>query len=147
MVESGDHKVLKLGIPKGQDGSGSGDMSKSTYDKDNDGVVDKADDADKLGGKAASEYQPAGTYAAPAEAKIVSLAIANWTGEAAPFAQTITVEGMTAEAKIIVSPVPASLDAYGSAQVRCTAQAENSLTFACNSAPEEDLNVNVLIVG
>lgn len=65
LVESGDHKVLKLGIPKGQDGSGTGDMSKSTYDKDNDGVVDKADDADKLGGKAASEYQPAGTYATP----------------------------------------------------------------------------------
>lgn len=122
-------------------------MFASTYDTDNNGVVDKADDADKLGGKAASEYQPAGTYAAPAKAKIVSLAIANWTGEAAPFAQTITVEGMTAEAKIIVSPAPASLEAYGAAQVRCTAQAANSLTFACSSAPESDLAVNVLIVG
>lgn len=141
LVESGDHKVLKLGIPKGQDGSGTGDMSKSTYDKDNDGVVDKADDADKLGGKAASEYQPA------AVAKIVSLAIANWAGEAAPFSQTITVEGMTAEAKIIVSPVPASLDAYGSAQVRCTEQAANSLTFACSKVPESNLTVNILIVG
>lgn len=122
-------------------------MFASTYDTDNNGVVDKADDANKLGGKAASEYQPAGTYAAPAKAKIVSLAIANWTGEAAPFAQTITVEGMTAEAKIIVSPAPASLEAYGAAQVRCTAQAANSLTFACSSAPESDLAVNVLIVG
>ena len=147
LVESGDHKVLKLGIPKGQDGSGTGDMSKSTYDKDNDGIVDKADDADKLGGKAASEYQPAGSYAAPAEAKIVSLAIANWTGEAAPFTQTITVEGMTAEAKIIVAPAPASLDTYGSAQVRCTAQAANSLTFACSKVPESNLTVNILIVG
>ena len=147
LVESGDHKVLKLGIPKGQDGSGTGDMSKSTYDKDNDGVVDKADDADKLGGKAASEYQPAGSYAAPAEAKIVSLAIANWTGEAAPFTQTITVQGVTAASNIIVAPAPASLDTYGSAQVRCTAQAENSLTFVCHSVPEENINVNVLIVG
>ena len=146
-VESGDHKVLKLGIPKGQDGSGTGDMSKSVYDTNGNGVVDKADDADKLGGKAASEYQPAGTYAAPAEAKIVSLAIANWTGEAAPFAQTITVEGMTAEAKIIVSPAPASLDAYGAAGVRCTEQGANSLTFSCDSAPESDLTVNILIVG
>ena len=122
-------------------------MSKSTYDKDNDGGVDKADDADKVGGKAASEYQPAGTYAAPAEAKIVSLAIANWTGEAAPFTQTITVQGVTAASNIIVAPAPASLDTYGSAQVRCTAQAENSLTFVCHSVPEEDLNVNVLIMG
>ena len=92
-------------------------------------------------------YQPKGTYAAPAKAKIASLAIANWTGEAAPFTQTITVEGMTADAKIIVSPAPASLEAYGAAQVRCTAQAANSLTFACSSAPESDLAINVLIMG
>ena len=122
-------------------------MFASTYDTDNNGVVDKADDADKLGGKAASEYQPAGTYAAPAKAKIVALAIANWTGEAAPFAQTITVEGMTAASNIIVAPAPASLEAYGSAQVRCTAQAANSLTFACSKVPESNLTVNILIVG
>ena len=130
-------------------------MSKSVYDANGNGVVDNAE---KLGGHAASYfspathnhdsvYQPAGTYAAPAEAKIVSLAIANWTGEAAPFAQTITVEGMTAEARIIVSPAPASLDAYGAVGVRCTEQGANSLTFSCDSAPESDLTVNILIVG
>jgi hypothetical protein len=53
LVESGGHKVLKLGLPKGQDGSGTGDMSKSTYDKDNNGIVDNAE---KLGGVAASGY-------------------------------------------------------------------------------------------
>ncbi|MBS7388550.1 MAG: hypothetical protein KIG30_08320, partial [Eubacteriales bacterium] len=73
LVESGDHKVLKLGIPKGQDGSGSGDMSKSVYDANGNGAVDNAE---KLGGHAASYfspathnhdgvYQPAGTYATP----------------------------------------------------------------------------------
>ena len=73
LVESGDHKVLKLGIPKGQDGSGTGDMSKSVYDANGNGVVDNAE---KLGGHAASYfspathnhdgvYQPAGTYATP----------------------------------------------------------------------------------
>lgn len=35
---------------------GAGDMLKSTYDKDGNGKVDSADDADKLGGVAASEY-------------------------------------------------------------------------------------------
>lgn len=75
MVESDDHKVLKLGIPKGQDGSGTGDMSKSTYDKDNDGIVDNAE---KLEGHDAlyfspathnhdGVYQPSGTYASPAD--------------------------------------------------------------------------------
>ena len=73
LVESGGHKVLKLGIPKGNDGSGSGDMSKSVYDANGNGVVDNAE---KLGGHAASYfspathnhdgvYQPAGTYATP----------------------------------------------------------------------------------
>ena len=52
-VESGDHKVLKLGIPKGQDGSCTGDMSKSVYDANGNGVVDNAE---KLGGVAASGY-------------------------------------------------------------------------------------------
>lgn len=90
----------------------------------------------------------AGTdYAIPAQAKVVSLSATNWTGEAAPFAQTITVEGMIAEAKIIVSPAPASFDAYGAAGVRCTEQGANSLTFSCDSAPESDLTVNILIVG
>lgn len=75
LVESGDHKVLKLGIPKGQDGSGTGDMSKSVYDANGNGVVDNAE---KLGGHAASYfspathnhdgvYQPAGTYATPGD--------------------------------------------------------------------------------
>lgn len=86
-------------------------------------------------------------YAIPAQAKVVSLSVTNWTGESAPFAQTITVEGMTAEAKIIVSPAPASLDAYGAVGVRCTEQGANSLTFSCDSAPESDLTVNILIVG
>lgn len=73
LVESGDHKVLKLGLPKGQDGSGTGDMSKSVYDTDGNGAVDNAE---KLEGHAASYfspathnhdgvYQPAGTYATP----------------------------------------------------------------------------------
>lgn len=71
LVESGDHKVLKLGIPKGQDGSGTGDMSKSVYDTNGNGAVDNAE---KLEGHDASYfspathnhdgvYQPAGTYA------------------------------------------------------------------------------------
>ena len=77
----------------------------------------------------------------------VTLDVAAWAGAAAPFTQTVTVQWATAATNIIVAPAPASLDAYVSAQVRCTAQAENSLTFACNSVPEEALNVSVLIVG
>lgn len=90
---------------------------------------------------------PGTDYASPAFIRTATLTVAGWTGEAAPFTQTITVEGMTAASNIIVAPAPASLDAYGAAQVRCTAQAANSLTFACSKVPESNLTVNILIVG
>lgn len=43
-------------LQDGADGTGVGDMLKSTYDADNDGVVD---DSEKLGGQLPSYYQPA----------------------------------------------------------------------------------------
>lgn len=86
-------------------------------------------------------------YAQKNAAKTASLPVLEWAGAAALFTQTVTVQGATAASNIIVAPAPASLDAYGSAQVRCTAQAENSLTFACSKVPESNLTVNILIVG
>lgn len=43
-------------LQDGADGTGVGDMLKSTYDTDNDGIVDNAE---KLGGQLPSYYQPA----------------------------------------------------------------------------------------
>lgn len=43
---------------KGQDGLGSGDMNKSVYDTDGDGVVDLAEDSLKLGGQSPEYYAP-----------------------------------------------------------------------------------------
>lgn len=43
-------------LQDGADGAGIGDMLKSTYDQDADGIVD---DAEKLGGQLPSYYQPA----------------------------------------------------------------------------------------
>ena len=40
--------------------AGYGDMLKSVYDKDNDGVVDKAEDSNTLGGKSSSDFAPSG---------------------------------------------------------------------------------------
>lgn len=40
--------------------AGYGDMMKSTYDKDNDGIVDKAEDSNTLGGKSSSDFAPSG---------------------------------------------------------------------------------------
>jgi len=46
-------------VYNGADGLGVGDMLKSVYDKDNSGQVDKADDADKLGGQQPAYYAKA----------------------------------------------------------------------------------------
>lgn len=155
LVESGGHKVLKLGLPKGQDGSGTGDMSKSVYDANGNGTVDNAE---KLGGHAASYfspathnhngvYQPAGSYAAPTVAKTASLAVASWTGTEAPFQQTVSVEGATDTNIKVISPAPASIDEYASCGVKATTEGTGTITFACAVVPENALTVNVVILG
>lgn len=59
------NQVLNLTIPRGQqgpEGSGTGDMLKSVYDKDGDGKVDAADEADSalnVGGKTAAQVATA----------------------------------------------------------------------------------------
>lgn len=71
-----------------------------------------------------------------------TLASANWSSDS----QTITVNGVTASNLVIVSPAPASVEAYGNARIYCSAQSANSLTFACpGTAPSTDLTVNIVI--
>lgn len=71
-----------------------------------------------------------------------TLASANWSSGS----QTITVNGVTASNLVIVSPAPASVEAYGNARIYCAAQSANSLTFACpGTAPSTDLTVNIVI--
>lgn len=48
--------TMTIGVPRGADGQGAGDMTKAIYDKDGDGIVDKAADANKLGGKLPNAY-------------------------------------------------------------------------------------------
>lgn len=51
--------VLNFGIPQGDSGEGSGDMLKSVYDTDGDGIIDSADNASKLNGKTDSDFAAA----------------------------------------------------------------------------------------
>ena len=147
LTEAGGAKRFTFGIPKGEDGSGTGDMSKSTYDKDGDGIVDKAADSDMLGGKLPSAYQEAGDYASPAISRTVTLDVAAWTGAEAPFMQTVTVSGATADNPKVISPAYASIAEYAACGVKAAAEGAGTITFACDVAPENDLIVNILIVG
>lgn len=96
------------------------------------------------------DYQlpiPAGTYASPAILRTVTLDVAAWTGAEAPFQQTVSVQGATATNVKVVSPAYASVDEYAACGVKAAAEGEGTITFACVAAPENNLIVNVAILG
>ena len=76
------------------------------------------------------------------QGKTGTLTVAGWSNGS----QTITVSGVTASGNVLVAPSPDSQDAYAAAGVKCTAQAANSLTFTCKTAPAEALTVNVVLL-
>lgn len=60
--------------------------------------------------------------------------------------QTVSVSGVTTSNTVIVTPAPASYDAYCEAGIYCSAQAAGTLTFKCDTAPNASLTVNVVII-
>lgn len=97
----------------------------------------------KTGGSDAITSEDIGAQA-KAKTLTLSLTAAGWS--AASKTQTRAATGVTASNVVIVSPAPASQEAYGKAGVKCTAQGESSLTFSCESIPTEALSVNVVIL-
>lgn len=101
-----------------------------------------------LGDGSVAAATPGVDYASPAILRTVTLSAAAWTGTEAPFTQTVTVNDVLADETkqaIHVSPSAGYGTMYGSAGIECTAQDENSLTFSCEAAPENDITVNIAI--
>ena len=71
----------------------------------------------------------------------VTLTVAGWSDNS----QTVTASGVTASNAVVVSPTPDSYLSYGEFGVYCSAQGAGTLTFTCDSAPDVNLTVNVLI--
>ena len=71
----------------------------------------------------------------------VTLAADGWTNNQ----QTIAVTGVTAGNTVIPAPAPASFRAYTENGLYCSAQAEGTLTFICDSVPSEAITVNVAV--
>lgn len=70
----------------------------------------------------------------------VSLTVEGWVNNA----QTVAASNVTADNIVWVSPAPASFDAYGTAGIRGTAQADGTLTFTCTKIPTEVISVEVV---
>ena len=102
---------------------------------------------EKLSGDcyAAQFYETTSSSSAPSGSitgNIATLSSSGWSNNS----QTITVQGVTSSNIVIVSPAPASANEYTEAQIQCTAQAANSLTFSCGTVPSDSISVNVVII-
>ena len=73
-----------------------------------------------------------------------TLTAAGWDANAKT--QTVSVDGVTATANLIITPAPDSYLAYCAGMVRCTSQNTGTLVFTAEETPTDDLTVNVLIV-
>ena len=71
----------------------------------------------------------------------VELDASSWAG----LAQTVSAAGVTDANTVLVSPAPASTEAWGKAGVYASAQASGTLTFACKKAPAASLTANIAI--
>ncbi len=78
------------------------------------------------------------------ETKSVSLSSSAWTLSGSEYIQTVSVSGVTSGNTVIVSPAPASADAYSKASAYCSAQAAGKLTFTSNSEIAASLNIIIL---
>ena len=74
--------------------------------------------------------------------KAVVLPASGWSG----LNQTVSVEGVTADNTVIVTPAPDSYTACLEAGVYCSGQGAGTLTFTCSTAPSASVTYNILIL-
>ena len=72
----------------------------------------------------------------------VTLSASSWNNKT----QSVSVSGVTSSSRVVVTPKYGSIDSYVAAEIYCTGQGTNSLTFACVTVPTATLTVNVLIL-
>ena len=102
-----------------------------------------------LGDGSVTAAIPGTDYASPAFIRTATLTVEGWTGEAAPFTQTVTVEGILADATkqaILPAPDTASIETWGAVGITCIAQAENALTFSCTTLPDSEITASIVIL-
>lgn len=85
---------------------------------------------------------PANIGAVSMKTATASLPASGWSNNQ----QTVSVSGVTSTNTVIVTAAPASYARYNECAVRCSAQGNGTLTFACTDKPTSNLTANVLIL-
>jgi hypothetical protein len=73
----------------------------------------------------------------------VTLIVSEWIASGSGYSQTVPVVGMTDTKTAIVQADDDTSDVYANSGIKCTAQADGSLTFTAVSLPTVDVKVNV----
>lgn len=85
--------------------------------------------------------------AAPAVvAQSVTLWNGPWTASGDKWQQTVNVEGVTEDSKIIVGPAPASSDKWAEASIKAVSQGDGTVTFEADMK-QSDVDANIFILG
>lgn len=85
---------------------------------------------------------PANIGAVVMKTATASLSASGWSNNK----QTVSVSGVMTSNTVIVTAAPASYEHYNECAVRCSAQGNGTLTFACTDKPTANLTANVLIL-
>ena len=73
----------------------------------------------------------------------VTLSSSRWLDKA----QSVEIFGMTDTKSVIVQANSETAESYTEAGIKCTGQASGLLTFACETVPTVDINVNIVYMG
>lgn len=77
----------------------------------------------------------------------VTLPVSGWTAESGIYKQSVQVVSMNTTKTVLVQPADGSADNYAAAEIRCTAQGNNTLTFTAVSLPTASISVDVIHMG
>ena len=104
-------------------------------------------DADTLQGHDAAYFMSREDGALKSVGSTVLLNNGNWTQSGDAYIQTVAVGGVTAESNVVTSPSATGWAKSQENNVRCTAQADGTLTFTADSIPDASIYFNVIIIG
>ena len=104
-------------------------------------------DADTLEGHDAAYFMSRQDGALKSVGSSVLLNAANWAQSGEKYVQTVAVGGVEAGTNMAIAPSAQSWDVAIEANVRATAQAQNTVTFTADSVPSASIYMNVIIIG